>query len=131
MSGNFTINGATKYVESTQTLIANIDSFSTKIYYNYTLEALPLDFLIVNNTRVQSDPCTFPSLQSWLRCYKTDEIEFNLQRCVSNYRIDLSYGFNEFLPYSINPLYTPKTFIQNINLQCKTSLISHSVLNLI
>lgn len=119
-NGNFTLNGLSKRVNSTDTFIVNIDSFSTTIYYSYQLDASPLDFLRVNGSQVPSQDCTQESAA--YKCLRTNNIEFKTERCVSNYTIDLSYGYNEFIPYSLNDAYAPRVFTQNINLQCNNKL---------
>lgn len=114
--GNFTFNGVSKQIDSADIFEVNIDSFATAIYYTFQLDAFPMDFLKINGTQVSSQDCT-EDLAS-LRCLRSNPIEFPLERCVTNYTINLSYGFFDFPPYTFSGLYEPPVYPQNIRLQC-------------
>lgn len=114
-NGNFTLNNATKRVSIADPFVVSIDSFNSRYYYSYALEAQPLEFLVVNGSQVPSTPCLPQDQQQpWLGCLQTDEIEFHVDRCVSTYRVSLSYGFDNFLG---DLTVAPRTFNQTITLQ--------------
>lgn len=109
--GNFTFNGVSKRIDSTDIFEVNIDSFANAIYYSFQLDAFPMDYLIVNGTQIPSQDCT-QDLAS-VRCLRSNQIEFPFERCVTNYTINLGYGFFEFPPYT----FPVPTYPQNIRLQ--------------
>lgn len=98
-------------------MIIQIDSFENGLNVSYELHGLPLDNLKIDNERVKTKDCTRKG--SSLRCLKTGVFQYDLQRCVDRYEINLSYEFDSFPPFTNDTELTPKNFIKEIYLECK------------
>lgn len=110
--------------DSTNAITLDIDTFSDQIEWSYDLESLPLNYLLVNGEKIKTTVCQ--AQKEWLNCLKSDPIEFNLEKCKSNYQVNLSYGFDGFDEYINDNQFKPKFVTKTINLQCNFSLIIFS-----
>jgi hypothetical protein len=92
-----------------------IDSFSVPLKYNFSIESLPIDSLLENNTIIESSPCTDKKDS----CLQSKESDLILERCKSNYELLLSYKVNDEEVYKNDTEFSIKEFKFKINLKCK------------
>lgn len=104
-------------MESKDILRVKIDSFESGLNLTYKLEGLPLDYLKIDNILVSSQDCS--KTTSPLRCLKAGPLQYPIERCLDTFTIDLTYGFNEFLPFSHDSKYESNHFEQHFSLECK------------
>ena len=121
--GSLHINN-NNYSIAASTLTQIIDSFSKPLNYSFSIERLPLDDLLVNNTIVESSQCTSKQ-NSWLNCLQSNTIQVTLPRCSTSYKLNLSYVNNkyqnEYLTGSPTSVTIPKPSLYepDIVFQCK------------
>jgi hypothetical protein len=124
-NSKFSLNGITYSLNNpvvSEPITLEIDSFSQNIDYSYRVESQPLDHLIVNNARIESEKCSISNTSinsaTWLNCLQSKSSKLELKRCVDTLNLSLSYGYDD--PEN---LLADKVRIRNssirINLNCK------------
>jgi hypothetical protein len=110
---------STESSNQNQTCEFQIASFNDALTYAYKYEGLPLDSLIVNSASVDSTKCT-PEKYSWLNCYEIKNTQIKLERCVSSFGMNFSYGVDDFTIYKSNltDRFTIRNFYVTISLTC-------------
>ena len=113
-----------------------IDSFSKPLNYSFSIEQLPLDDLLVNNSKVESSQCN-EKQNSWLNCLQSNTIQVTLPKCSKSYNLIFSYVNNKYQNEYLNGSPTPVTlpnpsvYPHDIVVQCKYLKINYYRIKLI
>ena len=119
-TGNLTIDSITRrLVDYNTPFEIRLESFDNKVNFNYALEALPLDFLTRNNTRLLTQECNNKT-KPWLKCLQSSvPLQFDI--CTNSYSFNLSYEFNYASEYAANGItISSQIYPFNILIQCNT-----------
>ncbi len=104
-----------------------INSFSIPLAYNFSIERLPLDDLLDNNSKVNSSRSCTKMDCPWLNCLNSETKKVIIPRCDSNHKLYLSYTNNKYKSiYESNSNLTisnPTIYQHTINLKCKMMFI--------
>ena len=95
-----------------------LESFDNKVNFSYALEALPLDFLTRNNTRLLTQECDNKT-KPYLNCLQSIvPLQFDI--CTNSYSFNLSYDFNYGSDYAANGIsLSAQIYPFNVLIQCK------------
>lgn len=91
-NGSLSIFDETRHINATDNFNVVLNTFSKRVNFTYQFEALPLDYLTWNNTRLSTDLCEAD--QSSLSCLIAEDVDLNLEKCTNSFQLDLSYGYN-------------------------------------
>ena len=72
-----------------------IDSFSVPLEYNFSIESLPIDSLLVNNQSIDSNDSCDNRKNDILNCLQSKRLNLKLDRCKDKYNLILSYKVND------------------------------------
>lgn len=116
-NGTLSVSGKTKLVNSTESFDVELKTFSKNIPISLKYEALPIDYLLFNESRIDSSECqgTMP----WLNCLQAD-FELELNKCVDRLNYTVGYGFE----YDYSPVtnLTPKNYSHSLSISCKLEI---------
>lgn len=109
-----------------------IDSFSIPLEYNFSIESLPIDSLLVNNQLIESnDPCDNKK-NDILNCLQSKRLNISLDRCTDKYNLILSYKVDDKSIYEKDDnKFTIREFKYNLNLKCKFLILILFLINII
>ena len=104
---------------NTATIDTGLFPLNARLGYTYRYEALPLEYLVVNETRVTTQKCNASSA-TWLNCLQTSGLSIVLNRCIANQELRLAYDFEDpegFLGTKV----TKRNFTVSLNFRCELS----------
>lgn len=116
-NGSLTVHDQTKVINSTEAFNIELKTFTKRVNFTYQYEAMPLDYLTVNNTKIiETESCE--ATLSWLNCLIARDVDLNLKRCTQNFDLYLGYNFeNDYS--SIQDEIKIKNYTHNIVFRCK------------
>ena len=105
-----------------------IDSFSVPLEYNFSIESLPIDSLLVNNQSIDSNDSCDNRKNDILNCLQSKRLNLKLDRCKDKYNLILSYKVNDKSIYEKHDnKFTIREFKFKINLNCKYLIFFHFI----
>lgn len=105
-----------------------IDSFSVPLEYNFSIESLPIDSLLVNNQSIDSNDSCDNRKNDILNCLQSKRLNLQLDRCKDKYNLILSYKVNDKSIYEKHDnKFTIREFKFKINLNCKYLIFFHFI----
>lgn len=115
-NGSLTIQNETKLLNSSETFNIELKTFNKKVNFTYQYEAMPLDYLTLNNTKLEAEMCdgTLP----WLNCLVAQDVDLNLERCTKNIDLHLSYNYSNNYT-GLQEAIKIKNFTHSIFFKCK------------
>ena len=109
-----------------------IDSFSIPLEYNFSIESLPIDSLLVNNQLIESNDSCDNKKNDILNCLQSKRLNISLDRCTDKYNLILSYKVDDKSIYEMNDNnFTIREFKYNLNLKCKFLILILFLINII
>jgi hypothetical protein len=109
-----------------------IDSFSIPLEYNFSIESLPIDSLLVNNQLIESNDSCDNKKNDILNCLQSKKLNLSLDRCTDKYNLILSYKVDDKSIYEMNDnKFTIREFKYNLNLKCKFLILILFLINII
>ena len=109
-----------------------IDSFSIPLEYNFSIESLPIDSLLVNNQLIESNDSCDNKKNDILNCLQSKRLNLSLDRCTDKYNLILSYKVDDKSIYEMNDnKFTIREFKYNLNLKCKFLILILFLINII
>ena len=110
----------TEIKESENSIDIQIDSFSIPLEYNFSIESLPIDSLLVNNQSIDSNDSCDNKKNDILNCLQSKRLNLQLDRCTDKYNLILSYKVDDKSIYEKHDnKFAIKEFKYNLNLKCK------------
>ncbi len=119
---------STYQIQSEMSIKFIIESYKEALNFTFKYEALPLDYLKVNDQRVTSNKCSTQQ-SSWLNCFETDVL-LNVQKCQNNIPFTLSYGFyneDQYIGCQQRIPIVPKNYSKNIEISCKSFIFAKTL----
>ena len=109
-----------------------IDSFSIPLEYNFSIESLPIDSLLVNNQLIESNDSCDNKKNDILNCLQSKRLNISLDRCTDKYNLILSYKVDDKSIYEKDDnKFTIREFKYNLNLKCKFLILILFLINII
>jgi hypothetical protein len=109
-----------------------IDSFSIPLEYNFSIESLPIDSLLVNNQLIESNDSCDNKKNDILNCLQSKKLNLSLDRCTDKYNLILSYKVDDKSIYEKDDnKFTIREFKYNLNLKCKFLILILFLINII
>ena len=109
-----------------------IDSFSIPLEYNFSIESLPIDSLLVNNQLIESNDSCDNKKNDILNCLQSKNLNLSLDRCTDKYNLILSYKVDDKSIYEMNDnKFSIREFKYNLNLKCKFLILILFLINII
>lgn len=110
----------TEIKESENSIDIQIDSFSIPLEYNFSIESLPIDSLLVNNQSIDSNDSCDNKKNDILNCLQSKRLNLQLDRCTDKYNLILSYKVVDKLIYEKHDnKFAIREFKFKMNLKCK------------
>jgi len=96
-----------------------LDSFDNLLNYTFSIEAIPMNNLTVNDQMVEHESCrNNESSMPWLNCLKSQVLTFSPEKCQNTKVLEFSYKINNIEEYTSANI-IPKKFKHSVKLSCK------------
>ena len=106
--------------EAEKTIQIQIDSFKLPLEYNFNIESLPLDSLLVNYKQVYSSDSCNQKKYPWLNCLQSEKLKLDIKRCINEYSLLIDYNvIDEKVYFDAEIDLLKKNFLHTIRLICK------------
>jgi hypothetical protein len=117
--GRLKFGQTTWLISSDQSISFQIESYKQTLNFTYKYEALPLDYLIINDQNVGGKECETKQSE-WLNCFESDNL-LSIQKCQNSIKYNFSYGFKEadsYIGCQQKSSIIAQSFQKNFNIIC-------------